>query len=190
MRRFETGATRDVDRNKLDYEGFLSPLALHRYAEYMHKHRIQADGEMRDSDNWQKGIPLEAYAKSGFRHFMDWWGQHRGYKTQEDLQDSICALIFNAFGYLHELQKREFGEYTRSCSTEPKGHQGAAKDGQEKVSKRDASVEREETEPEVDRSLARGCRHDPFGVYGWCNICDPARTEVSSLGDATGYSHP
>jgi len=46
-----TGATRDVDNDKYDYEGFLSPIVLHRYAQYMHKHRLQSDGELRDSDN-------------------------------------------------------------------------------------------------------------------------------------------
>ena len=61
MREFETGATRDTNDGKLDFEGFLSPLALVRYAEYMNKNRIQADGKVRASDNWQKGIPREVY---------------------------------------------------------------------------------------------------------------------------------
>ena len=60
MRNFDTGATRDVDTNKLDFEGFLSPVVLERYAEYMHKNRVQADGNLRDSDNWQKGIPKKS----------------------------------------------------------------------------------------------------------------------------------
>lgn len=103
MRTFETGATRDQDENKPDFEGFLSPLVLDRYAEYMHKHRKQADGTLRDSDNWQKGIPLPAYMKSGFRHFLDWWKEHRGHRTKEGLEEALCALIFNASGYLHEV---------------------------------------------------------------------------------------
>ena len=71
MRKFNTGATRDVDNDKLDFEGFLSPTVLIRYAEYMHTHRKQSDGALRDSDNWQKGIPKEVYMKSMWRHFMD-----------------------------------------------------------------------------------------------------------------------
>jgi hypothetical protein len=104
MRQFETGATRDADTDKLDYEGFLSPLVLERFARYMHKHRIQADGSPRDSDNWQKGIPREAYMKSAWRHFMVFWTAHRGWNpaTADELEESICALIFNAQGYLHE----------------------------------------------------------------------------------------
>jgi hypothetical protein len=75
----------------------------------MHKHRQQADGTLRDSDNWQKGIPLPVYMKSGFRHFFDWWKEHRGIPTAEGLEDAICALIFNAGGYLHERLKERQG---------------------------------------------------------------------------------
>lgn len=107
IRTFDTGATRDTDENKLDFDGFLSPLALERYAQYMHKHRKQSDGGMRDSDNWQKGIPLDAYMKSGWRHFRDWWREHRGYDTDDGIEESLCALIFNAMGYLHVLESRK-----------------------------------------------------------------------------------
>lgn len=107
MREFDTGASRDSDEDKLDYEGFLSPLVLEEFANYMHKNRIQSDGSVRDSDNWQKGIPLDAYMKSGFRHFVDWWSAHRG--GGQDVVEALCALIFNAQGYLHELLKEEHG---------------------------------------------------------------------------------
>lgn len=102
MRQFETGATRDTDTNKLDFEGFLSHNVLVRYAEYMNKNRVQADGNVRDSDNWQKGIPRDAYMKSMWRHFMDVWGNHRGKHTQYEQQEALCALLFNVMGYLHE----------------------------------------------------------------------------------------
>lgn len=105
IRKFDTGAVRDTDVNKYDYEGFYSPLVVERFAEYVHKHRIQSDGSLRSSDNWQKGIPKDVYIKSAWRHFLDWWKQHRGYKGQDELEDSICALIFNAQGYLFELLK-------------------------------------------------------------------------------------
>jgi len=39
MRTFASGATRDADDHKLDFEGFLSPFVLERYAQYMHKHQ-------------------------------------------------------------------------------------------------------------------------------------------------------
>ncbi len=104
MRTFDTGATRDGDANKLDYEGFLSPIVLRRFAAYMHKHRVQPDGGLRDSDNWQKGIPLDAYMKSMFRHFMDVWAAHRGFDAPS-MEESLCALLFNVQGYFHEWSK-------------------------------------------------------------------------------------
>jgi len=104
MRQFATGATRDVEEGKLDYEGFLSPLVLERFARYMHQHRVQADGRLRDSDNWQKGIPRSAYIKSAWRHFMDVWTL---YRTCPDanaaLEEALCALLFNIQGLLHEV---------------------------------------------------------------------------------------
>ena len=101
-RQFETGATRDTDEGKFDYEGFLSPLVVERFGAYMHKHRHQSDGTLRDSDNWQRGIPLTAYIKSSWRHFLSWWKHHRGYPSEE-IEDTLCAVIFNASGYLHEI---------------------------------------------------------------------------------------
>ncbi len=111
MREFDSGATRDTDENKLDFEGFLSPLVLQRYAEYLNKHRTQADGKLRDSDNWQKGIPLKVYMKSAFRHFFGWWANHRHVVVKENIEKSLCGLLFNAMGYLHEHLKDKAGDY-------------------------------------------------------------------------------
>lgn len=109
MRTFDSGATRDNDDGKPDLEGFLSPLVLERFAVYMTKHRKQADGELRPSDNWQDGIPLDVYMKSAWRHFHAWWGLHRGWwlaeSSMEVLEDTLCALMFNVMGYLHEHLK-------------------------------------------------------------------------------------
>jgi hypothetical protein len=119
MREFKTGATRDSDDTKNDYEGFFSPLVIERYGNYMTKHRKQADGQLRDSDNWQKGMPKEVYIKSMWRHFLDVWFIHRGYKRFDKqrneeitLQEALCALLFNVMGYLFEdlkekLEKKE-----------------------------------------------------------------------------------
>ena len=107
MREFETGATRDTDEGKLDYEGFLSPLVLRRFAEYMHVNRIQADGKMRASDNWQKGIPIDQYMKSMFRHFVDVWGGHRYNTPLDEREVALCALMFNVQGMLYEILKEK-----------------------------------------------------------------------------------
>jgi len=115
VRRFATGATRNVDRDHIDPEGFISPLVILRYSEYMRKHRKQHNGDLRDSDNWQLGIPLEAYMKSGLRHFIDWWSEHRGYASREGVEDALCAVIFNASGYLFEILRKR-GAYAKSSA--------------------------------------------------------------------------
>lgn len=107
MRVFATGATRDNDEEKLDFDGFLSPLVLERYAQYMHKHRRQADGKLRSSDNWKKGIAKDVYVKSAWRHFMDFWKAHQGLPSRDGLEEAICAVLFNIMGYLHELLKEQ-----------------------------------------------------------------------------------
>ena len=112
IRTFDTGATRDTDQGKLDYEGFLHPAVIERYAEYLNKHRIQSDGKLRDSDNWQKGLPIAEYMKSKFRHFMDTWLWHRcgplraGHKDI-DIEDTLCAELFNTQGMLLEIMREE-----------------------------------------------------------------------------------
>lgn len=106
VRTFETGATRNSDKDQFDYEGFLSPAFLQGFAEYMHEHRLQPDGSLRDSDNWQRGIPLDSYMKSAWRHFMDLWRVHRGYPCRESVEDALFGLFFNIQGYYHELEKQ------------------------------------------------------------------------------------
>jgi hypothetical protein len=106
VRTFDTGATRDSDETKPDYEGYLSPAVLVRFGEYMTEHRKQADGALRASDNWQKGIPRAAYIKSAWRHFMDWWRAHRS-ESPALVEEACCALMFNVMGYLHEHLKEQ-----------------------------------------------------------------------------------
>jgi hypothetical protein len=143
MRTFESGATRNTDEGKLDYEGFLSPVVLKLYAEYLNKHRKQADGKMRASDNWQSGIPIDVYMKSMLRHVFDVWTIHRdGTVIENDevvlTQDALCAVLFNAMGYLYEMERpRTVTELTWPnlsgpsesipsmpgfCCTAPQGH--------------------------------------------------------------------
>lgn len=108
MRVFNTGATRDAAGDKPEYAGFLSPRVLHAYGKYMHRHRYQADGSLRASDNWQKGIPMDVYEQSMWRHFFDVWSLHRGlpaYASTPDMEEALCALLFNVMGYLHEFIK-------------------------------------------------------------------------------------
>ena len=108
MREFASGATRDGDDTKPDYEGFLSPEVLKRFGVYMTEHRVQADGKLRASDNWQRGIPRDVYLKSQLRHTIDQWHLHRDgvpLGERKHLEDACCAILFNVAGYLYELLK-------------------------------------------------------------------------------------
>ena len=117
IRQFSTGATRDANAGKFDYEGFLSPRVIERYAEYMNRHRIQSDGKLRDSDNWQKGIPKDQYMKSLWRHFMDLWKWHRGIPVLGvSIEEALCAILFNTMGYLHECLQRSEDRVSRAAA--------------------------------------------------------------------------
>lgn len=112
MRTFSTGATRDTSTEKLDPFGFISPQALHRFSQYMHKHRTQSDGSLRDSDNWKKGMPIMEYVRSLIRHTMDFWMVMSGFAPQYDKkvtdpEEIACAILFNAQGFLHEVLKQK-----------------------------------------------------------------------------------
>jgi hypothetical protein len=79
----------------------------------MTKHRKQANGQLRDSDNWQKGMPKDVYIKSMWRHFLDVWFIHRGCKRFDKqrneeitIDEALCALLFNVMGYLFEVLKK------------------------------------------------------------------------------------
>ena len=106
MREFETGANRSEVAGKPDYEGYLSPLVIERYGLYMMSHQ-QTPAGPRASDNWQLGIPLQEYIKSLQRHNLDLWLLHRDYRGaySQDLEEVLCAILFNSMGYLHELLK-------------------------------------------------------------------------------------
>jgi hypothetical protein len=114
IRKFDTGGTRDTDEGKLDYEGFLSPLVLQAYARYLQKHRVQSDGQLRTSDNWQKLFGdkhTDVCMKSLMRHVIDLWTIHRGFKPRIEkgevvmIEDTLSAIIFNASAYLFKLEK-------------------------------------------------------------------------------------
>lgn len=117
VRKFQTGATRDTDEGKYDYEGFLSPLVIQRFGKYMHKHRIQSDGSLRDSDNWQKHFGENHFAvcmKSLWRHFLDLWCLHRGLKRYDKKDgheitklEALMAIFFNVMAYADKILKDE-----------------------------------------------------------------------------------
>ncbi len=116
MREFNTGSTRSSNDNKLDFSGFLSPLASERFCEYMFKHRVCEDGTLRDSDNWKKGIPIKSYKESMIRHMFQAWSAYEGYNPVDDkgepidFTEALCAIMFNVQGLLHELSKEQLNK--------------------------------------------------------------------------------
>jgi hypothetical protein len=102
---FDTGATRSPLGTKPEYAGFISPLVIKRFGEYMHKHRTQADGKVRSADNWQKNIDMDSLNDSKIRHDMDIWLHSRGYSEEaaEPLEEALCACMFNTMAILKQV---------------------------------------------------------------------------------------
>ena len=108
MREFETGASRSSESGRIDPEGYLNPLVLERFCDYMLKHQVTADGKLRSSDNWQKGIPTDRAIKGMWRHMLHLWTRHRGLPVKDplaaaDIEEDLCAIWFNVNVYLWEL---------------------------------------------------------------------------------------
>jgi len=110
LRSFDGGAIRDTNIGKLEYYGFLSPLVLKRYSEYMNKHRTLPDGSLRGSDNW-KNLFGKDHNKICFdsllRHLMDVWLIMDGYsdEAREPLEEALCAMSFNINALLLKILK-------------------------------------------------------------------------------------
>ena len=110
MEQFESGATRTDSKDKLSYVKALSPIVLRRYVQYLGSHRKQADGTMREFNNWKQGIPPERYLDGLGRHFLALWLLMDGFEVYDDpgqecIDDILCAIMFNAMGMLHERLK-------------------------------------------------------------------------------------
>jgi len=79
IRTFENGSTRDTAGGKIEYHGFRHPLLEHSFGMYMHGHRLQSNGEMRDSNNWWLGWDKIVSLQSLVRHTADLEALHEGY---------------------------------------------------------------------------------------------------------------
>lgn len=167
MRTFDTGAVRDVDSHKLDYEGHLSPLAIEAYTRYLSAKRTLPDGTLRAADNWQLGFGATSWMQSFIRHAMQLWLLHRGwpaYETRPDgtkipvtKREALCAILFNIFGQLHELVIAE-------DLTDEKEAQAQVEKGQE-----------------VLAEAERGPRTEPDGLRGESQTVEPCLSAASPL---------
>lgn len=105
----ESGAVRTSDDGKLDVMHTLDPLVLRRVAKYLTDARVRNKIE---PGNWKRGIPRKALMESLLRHVLDVWSHLAralegravvDIEPQPDLEDELCALIFNASGLLREV---------------------------------------------------------------------------------------
>jgi hypothetical protein len=70
----------------------------------MQVHQRQADGALRASDNWKKGMPIPCYVESWIRHTIDFWAAWEAGDLCK-CHDLACATFFNVQGFLHETMK-------------------------------------------------------------------------------------
>jgi len=97
---FETGAMRDSDNDKEDYIESISWIALQRYCKYM-----KTQESKYGRGNWKKGIPIEEYEKSLFRHIQKYIANKYDNANLEPEIDHLSAALFNLQGLIHEIEK-------------------------------------------------------------------------------------
>lgn len=93
IRKFKSGATRDTSNGKFDYLGFMHPLCDFSFAKYMHKHRFQADGSIRDANNWWGGFGKDVVIQSLVRHIEDLKLLHSGFFVYEVRDGDKCERV-------------------------------------------------------------------------------------------------
>lgn len=112
LRMSESGAIRNSDIGKINYQGALSPLILEAYGKYIEKHSLLPDGTRRNNKNWQKLFGTveehkEVCIESAWRHFIDVLMEHDGYESRDGLDEALGGLMFNIQGYwFAELKER------------------------------------------------------------------------------------
>ena len=68
-RTFETGATRNGNKGKYEFDKYVNPINELSYAQYMKSHQV-INWEYRPWDNRQKGIPFDSLFESAYRHMQ------------------------------------------------------------------------------------------------------------------------
>lgn len=102
----DSGAYRDSDEGKHEYGGFLAPEVIRAYGAYMHKHRVQSNGELRSASNWKKGMSTEWYYESFLRHVLDIMLEHDGLDSRDGMDEALGGAMFNLMG----LWRNRLGE--------------------------------------------------------------------------------
>jgi len=99
-----SGATRDLNDEKLVYDKFQHPMVVKAFARYMHGKRSMPDGK-RPGDNWWKGFPRLWLLESMHRHYVDVWLHLTGFgrEAEEPLLTALCGLFFNVQALMLEV---------------------------------------------------------------------------------------
>ena len=100
IRKFKTGAIRDNDTTKPDFIETVSWTAFRKFGEYMTSKKSRYG-----AGNFKKGIPIESYEQSLVRHIQKYLENKYENGNQEKNEDHISAIVFNAFGILHEQER-------------------------------------------------------------------------------------
>ena len=94
-----------MNEHKVRYNKIFHPAVMQVFGDYMTRCSLQDDGTRRSFDNWQRGIPISAYADSleSHTHQIQLFANGCVDMMEEELEDAACAAIFNAMGILHEF---------------------------------------------------------------------------------------
>jgi len=106
-------ATRDSNTNKPNHIGYRDILVEEAYDLYMLKHQKQADGTMRDADNWKSYFGEKHYKvciESAYRHFEDWWKEFEGLESRDGIDEAINGLKFNIDAYYSKVLRDRLKE--------------------------------------------------------------------------------
>lgn len=102
VRKFESGAIRDVEDGKEDFIETISWVAFRRYAQYMTSKKSKYG-----SGNFKKSIPIDSYERSLMRHVSKYLINKYENGNLEKQEDHLAAIVFNAFGIMHEEEVRK-----------------------------------------------------------------------------------
>lgn len=99
-RQFKTGAVRDSNRGKPNPTYYSDPLVEWRFNRYMKRAEIKYG-----PGNWKKGIPLEEYLQSLFRHAIKLWIEHEyGTEIPGDWEGKWSPKLEEWLGPLGDLE--------------------------------------------------------------------------------------
>lgn len=100
---FESGAIRDSQEGKEEYQEAISDLTLRRYALYM-----LSQAKKYGKGNWKKGISSESYSNSLDRHLNKYRIKKNWGIDIEPGVDHLSAALFNLQGLIHNEEMEKY----------------------------------------------------------------------------------